>query len=148
MASNTDDACKGEIDLPLIDLSVLNPSELQAEKSRIMSTPLVELISKIGAACLQPGIFHVINHGLDEEVIKRIDSAARDIFAVPNEVKEKSVSMNYSYDYLKRVEPSYVESVNLKKVLLSDSAQRISDLMWPEGNPKFWYCPLYCPLVN
>jgi len=138
MASNIDDACKGEIDLPLIDLSVLNPSELhQADKSRIMRTSLVELISKIGAACQEPGIFHVINHGLDEEVFKRIDSAARDIFAVPNEVKEKSVSKNDSFDYLKRVEPSYVETVNLKKVLLSDSVQRISDLMWPEGNPKF-----------
>jgi isopenicillin N synthase-like dioxygenase len=132
------DVCKGEIDLPVIDLSVLNPSDLQADKAMIMTTPLLELISKIGDACQETGFFHVINHGIEKRVIEGVDSAARDIlFALPSEAKENLVSMNSWYDYLKRSEYSYLETINFKRVLLSDSTQRISDCLWPDGNPKF-----------
>ena len=89
------------------------------------------------AACQETRFFHVINHGIEEEVIKGLDSAARDLFAVPSEAKE-NVSVSSSYDYFKRTDSLYVESVNFKNVVLSDPAQRISDCLWPDGSPTFW----------
>lgn len=137
MASNN--GCEGEIELPLIDLSLLNQSDLQAKGSdKPMSSPLLEVVSKIREACQEWGFFRVINHGIEAEVIQRTDSAARDLFALPTEVKEKLNAPDYLNGYTGRSAASpYNEGVSFPKVVLSDSVHRVSGCLWPEKNPEF-----------
>lgn len=139
--TSIDDVCKGEIDLPVIDLSVLNSSDLQAKaanKAMITSSPLLELISKIRDACQGTACFHVVNHGVEEPVIEGVVSAAREVLGVSTEAKERLASMVPWYDFMKRTESQYLESLNFRDVMASDATQKISGHVWPSsGNPRF-----------
>ncbi|XP_051146940.1 jasmonate-induced oxygenase 2-like [Andrographis paniculata] len=67
--------------IPLIDLSPLNLN---------FSEPNWDLVAKIGDACRKWGFFQVINHGVPAEVRERIESAAKEFFALPKEEKRKA----------------------------------------------------------
>ena len=136
-----DGCAEGQLDLPLIDLSLLLPSDLQDLHKPCMSSPLLEMTTKIRDACQQWGFFRVINHGVESEAIQRMDSAARDLFALPTEVKDRLLPFsNYVDGYTGRsAAVPYRETVMFSRPLHSDSTQRISGHLWPQGNAEFWY---------
>ncbi|ONK64851.1 uncharacterized protein A4U43_C07F30640 [Asparagus officinalis] len=65
--------------IPLIDLSPL------------FTTPvnLTPLISEIEAACSNVGFFQAINHGVPAELLQRVQSAAKEFFALSTEEKSR-----------------------------------------------------------
>ncbi|MBB5869965.1 isopenicillin N synthase-like dioxygenase [Allocatelliglobosispora scoriae] len=57
-----------------------------------MSLPVIDISSSgaadgIRAACRESGFFYVSGHGVPDEVLKRVDQAAREFFALPEERK-------------------------------------------------------------
>lgn len=69
------------LNIPLNDLSPLN--------SAADSASVLALAAEIGGACRDWGFFQVINHGVPPECGKRVESAARKFFALPESEKMK-----------------------------------------------------------
>ncbi|CAA0807567.1 2-oxoglutarate (2OG) and Fe(II)-dependent oxygenase superfamily protein [Striga hermonthica] len=68
--------------VPLIDLSPLSSPEPDPAALR-------QLIAAIGGACENWGFFQVVNHGVPPDSLRRIESSARDFFALPKEEKRR-----------------------------------------------------------
>ncbi|OMO80552.1 hypothetical protein CCACVL1_12895 [Corchorus capsularis] len=75
-----------EFELPLIDLSRLNhgPSERQ------------KCIEQISAAAKEWGFFQIENHGIAEELLKKLKQEQRKVFHQPFERKAESNFLNLS----------------------------------------------------
>uniref|UniRef100_A0A0C9QW95 TSA: Wollemia nobilis Ref_Wollemi_Transcript_4406_1241 transcribed RNA sequence n=1 Tax=Wollemia nobilis TaxID=56998 RepID=A0A0C9QW95_9CONI len=119
-----------QIDLPIIDLSLLRPAQGDSK--------LVEVIQKMREACQEWGFFLVINHGVEPHLIHTIDSASRRLFKLPNEEKQRASFPNYFGGYMSR--PAAFpcqESMAFPRLLLSDTVEKISEALWPNGNPDF-----------
>ncbi|KAH9321470.1 hypothetical protein KI387_016109 [Taxus chinensis] len=65
--------------LPLIDLANLDVSGHLCEKT----------VSEIGSAAQQWGLFQIVNHGISEELIQRLQGVGKEFFEIPQEEKEK-----------------------------------------------------------
>ena len=46
------------------------------------------VIGAVASACADHGFFYVVGHGVDPELTGRLDTAAREFFALPHDVKE------------------------------------------------------------
>ncbi|WOL10355.1 hypothetical protein Cni_G19110 [Canna indica] len=66
--------------VPVIDLSKLDCS------SRLETQ---EEMAKLVSACEEWGFFQVINHGIDEELLEKMEKLAKEFFMLPLEEKEK-----------------------------------------------------------
>ncbi|KAJ9152926.1 hypothetical protein P3X46_026433 [Hevea brasiliensis] len=64
-------------EIPVIDLSVSSPSDIQ------------EVVSKIGEACKKYGFFQVINHGVALELRQKTEKVAKEFFDQSLEEKRK-----------------------------------------------------------
>ncbi|KAH9321343.1 hypothetical protein KI387_015982 [Taxus chinensis] len=127
-ATNTGgDECGQSV--PVIDFSLLNDrvdDHNSTEKAYI----------KLRKACEEWGCFHVVNHGIKEDIIHDMDSAVRDVL-----FSKESVQKNI----LPKKELSYITSMPAMPyykglgILGADDpgeVQKFSDLLWPEGNPQ------------
>lgn len=69
-----------DLKLPIIDISGLASTDLA---SRLV------VARKIDEACRQQGFFYVIGHGIDPELIARMENLTREFFALDEETKLK-----------------------------------------------------------
>lgn len=72
-----------EFEIPLIDLSSLQVDELR-EKT----------VAEIGRASKEWGIFQVVNHGIPDELVQRLQAAGREFFDLPVEEKEPYANLD------------------------------------------------------
>ncbi|ONK64852.1 uncharacterized protein A4U43_C07F30650 [Asparagus officinalis] len=72
--------------IPIIDLSPLFTAPITAGDNTL---PIRTLVAEIEAACREVGFFQVINHGVPIELLERVQSAAREFFALPTEEKRR-----------------------------------------------------------
>ncbi|XAR57104.1 Codeine 3-O-demethylase [Bertholletia excelsa] len=66
--------------IPVVDLSKLfegSPNDFQSE------------VSKLAASCEEWGFFQVINHGIEQELVERMERLAMEFFMLPLEEKQK-----------------------------------------------------------
>ncbi|XP_039140975.1 probable 2-oxoglutarate-dependent dioxygenase At5g05600 [Dioscorea cayenensis subsp. rotundata] len=76
--------------IPLIDLSPLLHHQIPSDSSDpAIPNEISSLIAAIGAACRDWGFFQVINHGVDPQLLERIQKAVVEFFALPAEEKRK-----------------------------------------------------------
>ncbi|KAM0951511.1 putative flavanone 3-dioxygenase [Dioscorea sansibarensis] len=76
--------------IPFIDLSPLLHLQVPSNPSDpAMADEISSLITAIGAACRDWGFFQVVNHGVDPQLLERIQAAAVEFFALPAEEKRK-----------------------------------------------------------
>ncbi|KAH9321471.1 hypothetical protein KI387_016110 [Taxus chinensis] len=68
-----------DLRLPLIDLANLDVSGHLCEKT----------VSEIGSAAQQWGLFQIVNHGISEELIQRLQGVGKEFFEIPQEEKER-----------------------------------------------------------
>ncbi|PON49204.1 Isopenicillin N synthase [Parasponia andersonii] len=54
-----------------------------------LSGPIDDVVREIGSACSEWGFFQVINHGVTPDTRRRIESTAREFFALPPEEKRR-----------------------------------------------------------
>ena len=72
--------------------------------------PLIDLqdypgsiVNKLSSACAQWGFFHVINHGIDSQLVAALQWASREFFCLPTEMKHAvSRSMDNPFGYYDR----------------------------------------------
>ncbi|XP_020276662.1 codeine O-demethylase-like isoform X2 [Asparagus officinalis] len=72
--------------IPIIDLSPLLTSPIIAGDDTL---PIRILVAEIKAACSEVGFLQVINHGVPIELLERVQSAAKEFFALPTEEKRR-----------------------------------------------------------
>eukprot|EP00253_Pinus_taeda_P002019 PITA_02019 len=123
-----------EFALPVIDLDHL----LHSWKSGGGSDELQEL-NKMREACSQLGFFRVMNHGIEPALIQTLDSVARDMSALPTEMKERAIFPLYSTGYspskidLLGKDESMPESMSFPSGHIVDE---ICSKLVPQGNHK------------
>ena len=66
-------------DIPVIDISPL----------RHGGTPAVAVAGSLDAACREVGFFYVVGHGVDPDLLARLDALAREFFALPESEKSE-----------------------------------------------------------
>ncbi|KAM6575366.1 hypothetical protein CsatA_023693 [Cannabis sativa] len=120
--------------IPLIDLS---------------TGPIDDLAKEIGDACRKWGFFQVINHGVSPESRRKIESAAREFFAWPQEEKmrvkrdEVRVLGYYDTEHTKNVRDwkevfdFVVEDPTIVPASVDADDQRVTTWhnQWPDQNP-------------
>ncbi|KAM0951510.1 putative oxidoreductase [Dioscorea sansibarensis] len=75
--------------IPLIDLSPLLHHQIPSDPAAAVPDDLSNLITQIGEASRDWGFFQVVNHGVEVELLERIQAAAREFFALPAEEKRR-----------------------------------------------------------
>uniref|UniRef100_A0A803QDA1 Fe2OG dioxygenase domain-containing protein n=1 Tax=Cannabis sativa TaxID=3483 RepID=A0A803QDA1_CANSA len=120
--------------IPLIDLS---------------TGPIDDLAKEIGDACRKWGFFQVINHGVSPESRRKIESAAREFFARPQEEKmrvkrdEVRVLGYYDTEHTKNVRDwkevfdFVVEDPTFVPATIDPDDQKVTTWhnQWPDQNP-------------
>ncbi|XP_024397864.1 protein DMR6-LIKE OXYGENASE 1 [Physcomitrium patens] len=66
--------------IPIVDLSLLNSDDPAVRNA---------LVADIAEACEKFGFFQVMNHGVEESLIRRCEAEAHTMFELPLEVKER-----------------------------------------------------------
>ncbi|XP_062096966.1 flavonol synthase/flavanone 3-hydroxylase-like [Humulus lupulus] len=114
-----------------------------------LSRPIDDLAREIGGACSQWGFFQVINHGVPLDSRQKLESAAREFFALPQEekrrVKRDAVKVLGYYDTehtknvrdWKEVFDFSVEDPTFVPASLDADDQKVTTWynQWPENPP-------------
>jgi len=107
-----------------------------------------EMSKNVKEACETHGCFllmcdEIIPKSVREEMFNNMKA----LFDLPEETKQKHMSSKpyRSYNGKNSVIP-LCESFGIDDLLLSDTAEAFTNLMWPQGNSSFWYL-LILPLV-
>ena len=74
--------------IPLVDLSPLLTTPIPGDGDEIPEA-LLGLVAEVEAACRDWGFFQVINHGVPTQLLERVQSAAREFFALPMDEKRR-----------------------------------------------------------
>ncbi|GJM88209.1 hypothetical protein PR202_ga04243 [Eleusine coracana subsp. coracana] len=78
--------------IPIIDLSGFDDTTTPDERRRQV------VVAEVGDACRNWGFFHVVNHGVDIDVVKHIRGAWRDFFDLPMEEKKAFANSPVTYE--------------------------------------------------
>lgn len=129
-------ASSDEFDLPVIDLAALHWKSKAESDQQLMGS---EELKKLRDACQDFGFFHVINHGINPTVIRTVDSIARDMFALPTDIKERAILPTFFTGYIpQEIGPMGKESVPESMLFRNDHiVDQVSSKLWPQGNQKF-----------
>ncbi|XP_027771924.1 gibberellin 20-oxidase-like protein isoform X3 [Solanum pennellii] len=95
-------------------------------------------LSSLAAACKEWGFFHVINHGISNDLYKKIRCLSKHLFNLPSETKLKAGP----YSSLKTYTPHFIaspffESLKVSGPDFSGSAKGSADTLASEGNSEF-----------
>lgn len=74
--------------IPILDLSPISSLD-HLLNDNVISKEIGDLVAKVGEASEQWGFFQVINHGVPQDKIEKLEQAARKFFALPLEEKKK-----------------------------------------------------------
>lgn len=119
-----------EFVLPVIDMK--DPNAMQLMKN----------------ACVECGMFQIINHGIDSELFQQLENLSRKLFALPFEQKVKalrSAENSGGYGYLP-ISPFFSKFMWHEGFAIRGSASHHAQLLWPQDSPTvttFWYPYIY-----
>lgn len=127
----------GEIScpIPVIDLSEESMNEAAGNGG-------IPRCNQVREAMEEFGCFFVV-YGSDSEMMKRgrVFHLLKELFDLPIETKMKNVNSNpeipsiNGYNRLSEIH----ENANLFNATEPATIQSFAHLMWPSGNPNFWY---------
>ncbi|KAF4366193.1 hypothetical protein F8388_014911 [Cannabis sativa] len=81
-----------------------------------LSTPSQFLLDKITQACEEYGFFHIINHGVPQNLCKRMLTAISDLFKLPHQERSKLFSSDHNKEA--RILNYYLKCQNQEKVTM------------------------------
>ena len=97
------------------------------------------LCQSVRAAMEEHGCILVKYDRITEEERKDTVAAMQTLFDLPAETKCKNASLSPYYTYLAPNETvPYYETMSVMNACLPEKAQAFTELMWPNGNEKFW----------
>ncbi|KAJ0980309.1 hypothetical protein J5N97_008564 [Dioscorea zingiberensis] len=126
--------------IPVIDLSPILRYPIPSDPADPVPDELSDLIAEIGAACQDWGFFQVVNHGVELELLERVQAAAREFFALP--VEEKRRVKRDDVNPLGYYDTEHTKNVrDWKEVFDFILTESESDLLqlknqWPEYPPE------------
>lgn len=121
--------------LPVIDMK--DPNAMQLMKN----------------ACVECGMFQIINHGIDTELLQQLENESRKLFALPLEQKLKalrSASNAGGYGYLP-ISPFFSKFMWHEGFAIQGSPSHHAHLLWPQDSTTattFWYPYIYMLLFS
>lgn len=74
---------------PVLNLSDVDAAEVSIPVVDMRSSDRAALVRDVAAACEKFGFFQIVNHGVEESLIQRCESAAHTMFELPLDVKER-----------------------------------------------------------
>ncbi|KAH9325169.1 hypothetical protein KI387_005347 [Taxus chinensis] len=120
-----------EIDLPLIDISQFPQDFDEQEVNRLQYLPG---LAKLSDACKEWGFFLLVNHGVPQELLQKVQTVSRDLLSMPAEVKDRVTGCNPIDSYYRS--PNY-ESIRFINIANSDSAGEMSPKIWPQKESSY-----------
>lgn len=98
-----------------------------------------QLCREVRAAGEKYGCFELAYDGVPAHLRDEMFAAMKRLFDLPLETKLKNYSPKTYRGYIGQsaVVPLY-ESLGVEDAPNLDAARAFTDLMWPEGNPRFW----------
>lgn len=78
-----------EVNIPLIDFKDLDSSDESVRKA---------VVERISQACREWGFFQVIGHGVDHDLMARMQAAWREFFRLPVEEKQEYANSPATYE--------------------------------------------------
>lgn len=94
--------------------------------------------TEVMAALESYGCFDVVCDGVRQEVNETLfKSIVPDVFALPLEVKRMNKS-DVFLGYIGQITDVGYESLRVQDAPNSESVERFSRMLWPEGNQQFW----------
>lgn len=87
------------------------------------------------------GCFEAIYDGISLELRQAAFAAAKELLSLPVETKRRNTAATPFLGYVGNVPGLPYESLAVDDALDPAAALGFTDLMWPEGNPAFWYPP-------
>lgn len=121
-----------QLALPAIDFSELGLSP---------GTPVWDSVkAQVHEALQQYGCFEASFNKVDLELRNSIIDALKELFDLPLQTKLRNSSKKPFHGYVGQypMVPLY-ESMGIEDPTILDKAQSFTNLLWPEGNPTFWY---------
>ncbi|KAM6589379.1 hypothetical protein CsatA_011984 [Cannabis sativa] len=107
-----------------------------------LSTPSQFLLDKITQACEEYGFLHIINHGVPQNLCKRMLTAISDLFKLPHQERSKLFSSDHNKEA--RILNYYLKCQNQEKVTMwSESFNHVWDpngdffTLLPENPPHY-----------
>lgn len=97
--------------------------------------------SAVRRALEEYGCFEALYDKVPSELHDQVFSQMEEMFNLPAETKRRFVDPTKLYDgYLADLplHPLH-EAMGMHNALNSGAIERLADLLWPEGNTKFWY---------
>ncbi|CDP10000.1 unnamed protein product [Coffea canephora] len=106
------------LQLPIIDLSC---------------SDRISTAQSIRQACMEYGFFYLINHGVEEELLKRVFEESRKFFVLPSEEKMKVVLKDhrgYTPHYAEKLDPSSISKGDSKESFYVGPLEDVKN-QWP-----------------
>lgn len=118
--------------LPMVNLSGLNPSQPHSSDWDAARTAVFQALEKFG--CFQ-AVYDRITPELKGLIFRE---AMEDVFSLPLETKMGNNPKFPLGGFIGNLPDMTFESLRVDEAPALDAAERFTHLMWPEGNPKFW----------
>ncbi|KAJ4963927.1 hypothetical protein NE237_023866 [Protea cynaroides] len=149
--------------IPLIDLSPLLSSDSLEGYSKDHPQAILDLVEEIKGACKDWGFFQVINHGVSYDLLRRLQTAAKEFFDLPLEEKrrvtkdEENLMGYYDTEHTKNVRDwrEVLDFVVVDPTVIPHSPepddQRLRQInnQWPEYPSDLReVCEEYCRVVE
>ncbi|KAG0569164.1 hypothetical protein KC19_6G070100 [Ceratodon purpureus] len=120
------------LEIPIIDLAAY---DLEGDESAMET-----VVAQVRDACLNWGFFQIINHGVEEEILSRVQSQANRLFSLPYSDKMKVQKQPGKYSGYGHVTAKEGDIRPWSEgFYFSDekSAADHAQQLWPEGNNDF-----------
>ncbi|KAH9325288.1 hypothetical protein KI387_005466, partial [Taxus chinensis] len=112
------------VDLPFIDLS-----QFSFDSEGLKNLQNHPGVATVREACEEHGCFGVLNTGIPDDVIQKLESVSHELCAMPPEMKDRAITSN-PYDTYSRI--PYRESFWFPTTRDSDSVLAYFNKLWPE----------------
>jgi len=96
-----------------------------------------EMSKKVKDACESHGCFIMVYDKIPKGLCHHMSLFIKELFDLPEETKRKHTSPK-PYNGYNSDSPVY-QCFGLEDASLLQTSQAFTNLMWPQGNPTFWY---------
>lgn len=124
-----------ECELPVVDL--------REEKMKPGSEEWGRGCDVVRRALEEHGCFVALYDKVGSELWESVLGALEELFELPLETKKQETSEKLFHSYFGVEWLPLYESVAIDNALTTHGCQNFTNIMWPQGNPPFWYLPTY-----
>jgi isopenicillin N synthase-like dioxygenase len=123
--------------LPILDFA--------KEDLKPVTSSWLKACSDVRLALEEYGCFVVEYNRLPLELRDKVFGVLKELFDLPTETKMQNKYEKPLNGYVGQIAKLPLhESMGIDNATSLDATQNFTDLMWPNGNDRFWYVYVYC----